>query len=397
MTRLRTKIFILLLAVYSFNARAVWFEGQGKAMIINGDVATARQFAIKDALLTLMYHGGASVNSMQVVKSGVLEIDKLTVRTNGEVVDMHLLTEEITDNKIQVTVSADIYPFDTCKKDNYSKSLFVGPFQLATPAQAQLGSIYKLPEQVSQRLFNEIRNGSRQLDARQVRTQPIAFNNNGSMNIENQMISVAQDISAQYDVQYILFGRINDLSDYNETSTTLLGLGSALTKYRNYQMQIYVIDAINKKTVFQKSYSASRPWAFDPTMRIDVTTNTFWYSDYGKLVNFYIDQSISDIENTIACETTEASVVAVHNNKDLVINLGQDNGVRRGDKFKLMRQEFLNFQDSGKTGAIFNPDDTRLEVISVQSQRALVRPIGNSDMANIQIRDVLAPVTDNDF
>ena len=62
-----------------------------------------------------------------------------------------------------------------------------------------------------------------------------------------------------------------------------------------------------------------------------------------------------------------------------------------------MRQEFLNFQDKGTSEAIFNPDDTQLEVISVQSQRALVRPMGDSDMANIQIRDVLSPVTDDDF
>jgi hypothetical protein len=396
MIRICKTLFILLLTSYSFFAYPIWFEGQGEALIIDGQVATAREKAIQDALLTLMYHGGASINALQIVKSGVLEIDKLTVRTNGEIVDMQLLTEKIIDDKIQVTVSADIYPFDTCKKDNYAKSLFVGPIQLTTPKDAQLGGIYKIPEEVATRLYSRFKTDSRQVDARHLRTRQIAFNNNTSDDIERQMLSVAQDISSQYDVQYILFGRINDMSDYNEINTTF-GIASTPIKYRNYQMQLYVIDAINRKTVFQKKYEASREWPFNVTMKLDVAGSAFWYSDYGKLINFYIEQSVTDIENTFSCETTLASVVAIYNNDNLVINLGQENGIRKGDRFKLIRQQFLTFQDKGSQEPFFNQDDTVLEVISVQSKRALLKATNGADMANIQIRDILSPITDDGF
>jgi hypothetical protein len=395
MIRLYKLLLLILLTGSSFSANALWFEGNGESIIINGQVAAAREKAIQNALLTLMYHGGASVNALQVVKSGVLEIDKLTMRTNGEIVDMHLLTENIIDDKIQVTVSADIYPFDSCKKDNYAKPLFVGPFELVTPAQAQLGAIYKIPEEIGQRLYSRLRTSSRQVDARQLRTQKIAFNNN-SNDIERQMLSVAQDIYSQYDVQYILFGQITDLSDYNETAT-ILGVPTSTTKYRNFQMQLYVIDAINNKTVFQKKYQAAREWPFDVTMRIDTSGSTFWYSEYGKLVNYYIDQSIEDIEGSFSCETTLASVVSIYNNESLVINLGQKNGVRIGDRFKVLRNQFVSFQDSGSHGSLFNEDDTVLEVVSVQPQRALLKATNIADMANIQIRDILSPVTDDDF
>ena len=397
MQRILKTFFILLLTGYSFAAYPIWFEGQGEALIFDGQVAVAREKAIQDALLTLMYHGGASVNALQIVKSGVLEIDKLTVRTNGEIVDMNLLTEHISEDKILVTVAADIYPFDSCKKDNYAKSLFVGPIQLVTPADAQLGGIYKIPEEVTQRLYRHFNSDSRQVDARQIRTRQIAFNNSTNEDIESQMLSVAGDISAQYNVQYILFGQINDMSDYNESSTSILGATSAPVKYRNYQMQIYVIDAINHKTVFQKNYSASREWPFDVTMKLDVTGNTFWYSDYGKLVNLYIEQSVKDIENTFSCETTLASIVAVYNNDNLVINLGQDNGIRKGDRFKLIRQQFQSFQDQGSQAPIFNQDNTELTVISVQSKQALLKTTKDADMANIQIRDIVSPLTDDDF
>lgn len=396
MIRLYKIVFLLLLTGYSFSANALWFEGDGESLIINGQVAAAREKAIQNALLTLMYHGGASVNALQVVKSGVLEIDKLTVRTNGEIVDMHLLTENIIGDKIQVTVSADIYPFDSCKKDNYAKPLFVGPFELVTPAQAQLGGIYNISEEIGKRLYSQLQTNNRQVDARQLRTQSIAFNNSNSYDIERQMLSVAQDIYSQYDVQYILFGQITDLSDYNE-SATILGVSTSTTKYRNFQMQLYVIDAINNKTVFHKKYQAAREWPFDVTMRLDTAGSTFWYSDYGKLVNFYIDQSIDDIESSFSCETTLASVVSIYNNEKLVINLGQKNGVRKGDRFKVLRKQFVSFQDSGANGSLFNEDDTVLEVVSVQPQHALLKATNIADMANIQIRDILSPLTEDDF
>ena len=389
-------LFILLLTSYSFLAYPIWFEGPGEAIINNGEVAVARQQAIKDALLTLMYHGGASVSSLQTVKSGVLEIDKLTVRTNGEIVDMHLLTEKIIKDKMQVTISADIFPFNSCKRDNYAKSLFVGPLTLDRPEDAQLGGLYKLPEVISQRLYNHFKQNSRQIDARHIRTRAIAFSNNSADNIESQMLSVAQDISSQYDVQYILFGNINDMSNYNESADNLLGLISTV-KQRNYQMQLYVVDGINKEIVFQKNYSAHSEWPFDITMTFNVSGNTFWASDYGKLINYYINESVQDIENAFACEATLASVVAIYNNDNLVINLGKTNGVRKGDKFKLIRQQNISFQNIGAQEPIFNPDDTLLEVVSVQSKRAILKTMNATDIANIQIRDILTPATDDDF
>ena len=389
-------LFILLLTSYSFFAYPIWFEGPGEAIINDGQIATARQQAVKDALLSLMYHGGASVSSLQTIKSGVLEVDKLTVRTNGEVVDMHLLTEKIVNDKLKVTISADIYPFDSCKKDNYAKSLFVGPITLDTPEQAQLGGLYQLPETVTKRLYKHFKTKNKQINARQVRTRAIAFNNSSSEDIESQMLSVAQDISSQYDVQYILFGNINDMSSYDENSTNFLGV-SENVKNRNYHMQIYVIDGVNKEMVFQKSYGAHSAWPFDITMRLNPNESTFWSTDYGKLINYFINESANEVENAFACEPTLASIVSIYNNDNLVINIGKVNGVRKGDKFKLIRKQYVNFQNIDAQEAIFDAEDIVFKVMSVQSTRAILKTADASNMANIQIRDILTPVTEDDF
>ncbi|WP_427983660.1 flagellar assembly protein T N-terminal domain-containing protein [Agarivorans sp.] len=395
MRLLRVFGIFLLFMVPPYMGYAVWFEGEGSAKIVDGQVEQARQQAIKDALLTLMYRGGASVKSLQVVKSGILETDELTVRTNGEVYDMKLLLENISEDKISVTVAADIFPINSCEKDSYAKTLFVGPFQLQKREHAQLGGLYRAPEEVSRRLFHRFKSSNRRIDARHLMTRQIAFDGRYSNDIEPQMLKVARTLSSKYDVQYILFGQITDMSSYNETTSNLLGIKSTV-KQRNFQMKLYVIDGINGETILRKNYASNREWPFDVTMKLDVTGETFWSSAYGNLIDSYIAEVVSDVEDAVYCRQSLATVVGLYNDQ-VVINIGQTNGVRKGDKFKLVRQQYLMNLDGGLRGPIFNADDTQLTVVSVQSDRAVLRTARYSDMANIQIRDVLVAVANDPF
>ncbi|WP_432460430.1 flagellar assembly protein T N-terminal domain-containing protein [Agarivorans sp. QJM3NY_25] len=373
----------------------VWLEGEGQARIIDGQVDTARQQAIQAALITLMYRGGASVKSLQVVKSGVLETDELTVRTNGEVYDMKLLVETIKEDQIMVKVTADIFPLNSCEKDSYAKTLFVGPFQLQKREHAQLGGIYRTPEEVSRRVFHRFKQNSKRVDARHLMTQQIALDGRYSHDLESQMLTFARSLSEKFDVQYILFGQIVDMSSYNETSTNLLGISDTV-KQRNFQMKLFVIDGINGETVLRKNYGSNREWPFDVTMKFDVTGETFWSSDYGKLIDSYIDQSVQDVEDSLYCRQSLAKVVGIYNGQ-VVINIGRVNGVRKGDKFELVRQQYLMHLDGGLKGPIFNADNTQLTVVSVQSDRAVLSTQRYSEMANIQIRDVLVAVNQDPF
>lgn len=396
MIRLTLRRGLLALSLLSsISAHGTWFEGEGQALIVDGQIHEARQLAIRDALLSLMYQGGASVNALQIVKQGILEKDTLLIRSNGEVHDMHLLKESIQDQYLKVTVSADIYPLGNCVHDTYAKTLFVGPFELQKREHAQLGGIYRAPEEVSRRLFYRFKEHSQEIDARHLMTRRIAFNDRYSNDIERQILTIARDISNKYDVQYILFGSINDMSSYNETKTDLL-LFSSTVKQRNYQVRLYVIDGINEVTVLRKNYSGHREWPFDVTMKLDVTGETFWSSDYGKMVDAYIDQAVSDVQEALYCRPSLATVVSVYDDK-LVINLGQVNGIARGDKFKLIQQRFINEQASNIADGIFNPSDTEFTVIALQSDRAILKTDSVSGMANVQIRDLLLPLIDDSF
>lgn len=376
-----------LLLALPMMAHAVWFQGEGHAEIIDGNVDNARHHAVQNALLGLMYKGGASVRSVQVVKSGVLESDKLTVRTNGEVHDLQVLRERVSDNHITVTVRADIFPMRTCSKDNYSKTMLVGPITIRKREQAQLGSLYKLGDSVSEQLYQQLQANNRRIDARHLINAPIALLSDRRH--QNQMLQVARSLSSQYDVQYVVFGRIDDLSNFNTSSTNQVTGVTQITRHRSFKMSLFVIDGVKGQIVFNKGYSTNQVWPFNMTVKIDTYGDVFWTSQYGRAINYILQNAIQDLQVSLYCQQTLADVVAVDDSQ-LIINLGQVNGVEVGDKFKLMRTRYLISQNGANSSPVFNTgENPEFEVVSVQPDRAILQAKRFSDMANIQVRDIL--------
>ncbi|MFM2480241.1 flagellar assembly protein T N-terminal domain-containing protein [Celerinatantimonas sp. YJH-8] len=380
-----------LLLILPILAHAVWFQGEGSAEINDGEVDQARHKAVQNALLGLMYKGGASIRSVQVVKSGVLESDKLTVRTNGEVHDLQVMREHLTHDRITVTVRADIFPMRTCNRDNYSKTMLVGPITIQKREQAQLGGIYDLGSTLSEQIYQQLQISNRRIDARHLMMTPIA--SLSDRRHQNQMLQVARSLSSQNDVQYILFGHINDLSNYTTTQTSQLTGVDDITHHRGFKISLYVIDGIKGQIVFQKSYSTNQKWSFDPTRKVDVEGDVFWRSRYGKAINYILQNAIQDIQVGLYCQQTLADVVGIDDNQ-LVINLGQANGVQVGDTFKLMRTRYLISQDGAVSSPVFNNTESpEFKVVSIQPDRAILQADRYSDMANIQVRDILISAT----
>ncbi|MFM2485742.1 flagellar assembly protein T N-terminal domain-containing protein [Celerinatantimonas yamalensis] len=385
--RARAVKLATLLFLMPLTAHAVWFEGQGSSTIENGEVDQARHKAVQNALLGLMYKGGASIRSVQVVKSGILASDKLTVKTNGEVHNMQVVREHLTQNKITVTVRADIFPMRTCNKDNYAKTLLVGPITLRQRVQAQMGGLYQLGATLSEQFYQQIQANNRRLDPRQLMTNPIA-SLSGFRN-QARMLQVARALSSQYDVQYIMFGDIDDLSNYKSSSTSELTNVTAVTHHRSFKLSLFVVDGIKGDIVFHKNYSTNQEWNFDFTMKVNPDSGMFWNSQYGKAIQYIISSAIQDIQVGLYCKQTLADVVSIDDNQ-LVINLGQSNGVQVGDQFHLMRTRYLISQDGSQSNPIFNKGQMpTFKVVEVQSNRAILQAQHYSDMANVQVRDIL--------
>lgn len=374
----------------TLNIQAEWYSGTGEAEIIAGDFNTSRDKAISNALLSVTQQSGTSIESIQVVKSGVLKVDELTIKTNGEVHDMHLISEHISNGFIYVDIEADLYPFSTCPQEKYAKTIFVGPFQLQTRKQAQLGGIYHSDEAVAQRLFYKLKDDSKKIDPRFVMTPQIAFTSDDVHNVELQILDVARQISSKHDVQYLLFGTIEDMSDYYETTKGLLF--DTTEHKRNFQMNIYLVDGVNKITIFQKNYASTSEWPYVMTLKFDVKSKVFWNTEYGNIIDKNIDQAVKDVQKALYCEPTMATIIARYNDR-VIMNIGHKNGVKKGDQFQLIRSQYISHQTSSLQGPIFIPDDILLTVVSLQSDRAILKTTDPMDMNNIQIRDMLTPAT----
>ncbi|MEI6896666.1 MAG: flagellar assembly protein T N-terminal domain-containing protein [Psychromonas sp.] len=382
-------LIISALMVMSFNLQAQWFSSDGQAAIISGEIDTSRDNAISNALLSIMYKAGTSIESIQVVKSGVLKVNELTIKTNGEIHDMRLISERVADGIIHVNIQADLYPFSLCPQEKYAKTMFVGPFHLKTRKHAQLGGIFHSDEAISQRLYYQLKRDAKKIDPRYVMTQQIAFTKDTHHNIELQVLEVARQIASKYDVQYLLFGTIEDMSDYYETTSSLLTLRTR--HKRNFQMNIYLVDGINNVTLFQKNYAAVSDWPYDMTLKFDVKSSAFWETDYGKIIDDNIDQAINDVQQALYCQPTMATIIAQYDDQ-VIINIGHRNNVKKGDQFQLIRRRYVTHQSSLLQGPVFIPDDILLTVVSLQSDRAILKPSNPTDMNNIQIRDMLTPV-----
>ncbi|WP_245579525.1 flagellar assembly protein T N-terminal domain-containing protein [Aliagarivorans taiwanensis] len=386
------KILVACCLLLSLPLHAVWYEGEGQAMIMNGEVEVARRKAIQEALLNVMYRGGASVRSLQEVRSGILETDSLTVRTNGEIHDFRLLHEKIEDNIITVTISADIFPVNMCSIDDYKKTLFVGPFDIKKLEHAQLGGIYRLGEEVAHRLHRQLSSHSQRFDTRHLMTRAIALGGRHTRDLESQVLDIARTISQDYDVQFVTVGRILDLSHHNEVSTNFLGLSSS-ERLRNFHIRLMVVDGIRGEIVLRRDYSFQQEWPYDVTLKLDVSGETFWRTHYGQGIEMVIGNMVRDLESELHCKQSLATVVSVFDNQ-AVINLGYSNGVRKGDKFRLVRRQHLMYQTGQVGGPVFNDDEIVLEVVAVQADRAVLTTHDFADMANLQIRDVLVAVND---
>lgn len=374
---------------FSLNVNAQWYSSEGSADIIDNDINRARDNAISNALLTVIRSAGTSAESEQVVKSGVLEVDKLSIKSNGEIHDMRVINETILNGFIKVTIQADIYPFSTCPQEKYSKSIFVGPFDLETREHAQLGAIYNADEIIAQRIFTQLKYKSNKLDPRHVMTQSIAFADDTHNNQELQTLQIAREMASKYDVQYLLFGTIKNMSDFYETTSNLLT--DTTVHQRRFQMDIYVVDAINQITILQKQYSALSEWPYSITHKFDLKSNTFWGTDYGRVIDQNINKVVSDVRQALYCQPTMATITAQFNDQ-LVMNIGHRNGVKKGDQFQLIRSQSVLHQSNSLQGPIFVPADVILTVVSVQSDRAILKTEDPMDMSNIQIRDMLTPV-----
>jgi hypothetical protein len=363
------------------SASAAWFSATGQAAILNGDKTAAKQQATEEAIKQALLFAGASVRSVQQMTNGLLLDDHLEIRSSGEVNTLELIDEVYSDGYVTVSIRADIFSQETqCSAADYTKRLATTYFPIRYGSQAADGQIHKLGAAAAlklQEIFSQISTG---LTLSEVEPYTLNWHNT------DQQIQ-ATKLAQKTDVQYVLAVTIDDISvERNRANAFKFWQGEQAI--RNFAYTLTLLNGASGEELMTKQYRTSEAWEFDMTRKIDVNSDQFWRSRYGRAILKSMQTSAIDLEEFAICEPTMGRILAVADNQ-LQINLGKNQKVKAGDTLTLFNVKQI--RDSfGQEYKQFVLHPTALVVTQVFAETATVTSRDRSLLANIQANDYVA-------
>ena len=372
---------IALYGLGSGSAFAAWFSATGQAAILNGDRVAAREQATEEAIKQALLFAGASVRSVQQMTNGLLMDDHLEIRSSGEVNTIELIEEVYEDGYVTVSIRADIFSQESqCSAADYTKRIATTYFPMRYGAQASDGQIHAFGEAAAKRLQETFSNISTNIQISAI--EPYALN----WHTTNQAMQAVR-LSEKTDAQYVLAVSIDDISvQRNRSSAFSFWKGDHAV--RNFTYSLTLINGASGESLLSKQYRLSEAWEFDSTATVDVHSDVFWRSRFGKAVLESMQQTVIDLDEFATCEPTMGRILAVANNQ-LQINLGKNQNVQAGDQLTLFSVQHV--QDTfGQQYKQFVLHPTPLIVTQVFADTATVASRDRSLLVNIQPNDYVA-------
>lgn len=360
---------------------AAWFSATGQAVVQNGDRNAARKAATEEAIKQALLFAGASVRSVQQMTNGLLMSEHLEIRANGEVNSIELIDEIYEDNIVSVRIRADIFAQETqCRAADYTKKMSTTYFPIQYLAQASDGQIHDIGKASALKLQELTNKLSPHLELSTV--EPFVFNWH-KQNATDQ----ANALATQSNTQFVIALVLNDIS-VNRYPPERFNLFKRAQNVRNFNYTISLINGANGETVFSRQYQTSASWDYEFTEDVDVTSQSFWRSEYGKHIEKSLARSIGEIEDVAVCLPTMGRVLAVANNQ-VQINLGRSHQVRVGDEMTLFNIQ--NVTDTfGQNFQQFVLHPSSLIVREVYNSTATLETIDNSLLGSVQPNDYVA-------
>ena len=185
--------------------------------------------------------------------------------------------------------------------------------------------------------------------------------------------------------QYVLFSEIQDLSMANDENNHWQFWQNNIYQ-RQFNVALYVHDGATGERILDKHYQSSAPWDFDKRKQVDVTSQNFWQSEYGKRISTTLDNIVSDIDENMMCQPTQGRIVQVQGNS-LTFNLGKRHGVKVGDEFSLLHlNNFIS--DDKRSYPSLHISPYKIIVNSVSQDSAHATTTEQHILDNIQINDL---------
>ncbi|KXI28019.1 hypothetical protein AX660_20415 [Paraglaciecola hydrolytica] len=365
--------------LFSFAAQAIWYESSGQAVIHNGNKQQARQQATQEAIKQALLFAGASISSVQHITNGLLADDHLEVRSSGEVDKVELIDEIYEGDVITVSIRADIFPQKIqCRAAAYAKSIVTTWYPIKHRQQAVVGNLFDFGQHLAIKLQHEFNQNSQNSQISRVEPYYLKLENGAPVAIE---------LAQKANTQFVLLAEITDLGTMQNAGSSL-AFWEKTTASRDFSLSVAIYNGNTGDKIFSKTQGFTAAWEFDTHESVDVSSSRMWQSEFGKQVTSLLQSLSNEIDHTLSCLPAYGRVLYV-NNEQISINLGQQQGLRKGDQLTLFQMN--QFYDP--TGKLHQQYQLHSEVVSVSqvfANTAIVTAVSGAPLANIQANDFVA-------
>ncbi|MGB0466132.1 MAG: flagellar assembly protein T N-terminal domain-containing protein [Pontibacterium sp.] len=349
-------VFSLLLLVSNLTM-ALSVEAEGQALILNNDLGAARKAAIKSASQQASMQAAVYVSSTQQVRDGILAIDDMKITTLGQVENIKILSERITDNFLRVRIKADVIIDGGCghgTRNNYLKSVAVAAFPLLHPAQANTGALGDSPRELPNRLATRLAAGDKVHPLKATHLNLYAsLQNAASRQLDDgTLTSVAANIN-HLDTQFIISGVIRDMAMIDPRTHAennyFIDLYNRLDyrsrkHLRNFEVDLFLHDGFSGALLMERRYQTQGIWNLPGHLKAGFNSQAFANQEYGQAVIKLIDQLSTELEQDLRCRPFSARITRTENNQ-IWFNADINSGIKAGDKFNILhRSTFYNSQ-----------------------------------------------------
>ena len=376
----RYALFFLL--IFSSTIQAQWFESSATAVVIDSNWETAREDALKKAVKNALLFSGGAIASLQQVNNGVLVENKLVLNSEGEIKALTVINEEKSDERLKITIKVDIQQSQAlCNGRHFPKSIALTRFKLNTPEQAVDGHIFNIHQQISKTLFNQLKLSPQSLNMRQFIDSPVKL---GEQYQNNNQADTLHALATTSDSQFIVYGEINDISVQFESKNSLAYWVTDPT--RHFYLTVYLYDALQGQLLSSKQYRTQADWQYNKHEQANLQSKLFWQKNYGQAIISLLDEVSTDLTAQLQCMQPTAKVVSVKSN-GVQINLGKHNGLQQGTVLSLFHSSKHRDQFGIERSSVSQHQGT-MKVIEVSNNSALIQPLNDLPLDNIQINDL---------
>jgi len=399
-------LLVLIASTISLPALAIPVVAEGRATIINNDLHSARQAAIRDASQAAAMQAAAHISTTQEIDNGILSLDDMQIRTLGKVQEVEVLDEWLQGEMFHVRIRADVVTDESCPNGaqaDLRKSVALTLFPLQNPAQANHGHLGAIQQQLPA-LIAQALQGAAGIDAlnrSQLNLVPLPASA-PLRQLPQEMLPTAFTSGDRLRAQFIVSGVIRDLSmrtpvgprEPNLLTDWYQRADYASTRHlRQLELDLFIYDSFSGELLDQQHYQTAGRWTRPREEQTGFGSDLFWQQDYGQKVKALIDEIQQTVRDDLRCKPFAARISRTQGDQ-IWIDAGSSQGLAKGDTLTVYRR-LTHYDDQMRAFPELVNTQIQVRLEQVQPGLARGRLQGDSQSHNIQRDDIVISSADD--